>query len=40
MELSLTRVDYLQVGLTYPRCLRVLPSSTPKVQQKVIIEVN
>ncbi|KAK4304694.1 hypothetical protein Pmani_023378 [Petrolisthes manimaculis] len=37
MELSLTRVDYLQVGLTSPRCLRVLPSSTPKTQQKVVV---
>ncbi|KAK8403217.1 hypothetical protein O3P69_000389 [Scylla paramamosain] len=37
MELNLTRVDYMQVGLTSPRCLRVLPSGTPKGQQKVVI---
>ncbi|XP_071527283.1 BBSome complex member BBS7-like isoform X2 [Panulirus ornatus] len=37
MELNLTRVDYVQVGLTSPKCLRVLPSSSPKSQQKVVV---
>ncbi|XP_042226350.1 Bardet-Biedl syndrome 7 protein homolog isoform X2 [Homarus americanus] len=37
MELNLTRVDYFQVGLTSPRCLRVLPSGAPKNQQKVVV---
>ncbi|XP_042887843.1 Bardet-Biedl syndrome 7 protein homolog isoform X2 [Penaeus japonicus] len=37
MELNLTRVDYLQVGLTSARCLCVLPSTSPKSQQKVVV---
>ncbi|XP_037790498.1 Bardet-Biedl syndrome 7 protein homolog [Penaeus monodon] len=37
MELNLTRVDYLQVGLTSTKCLRVLPSTSPKSQQKVVV---
>ncbi|XP_047495998.1 Bardet-Biedl syndrome 7 protein homolog [Penaeus chinensis] len=37
MELNLTRVDYLQVGLTSTKCLRVLPSTAPKSQQKVVV---
>nr|XP_045592027.1 Bardet-Biedl syndrome 7 protein homolog isoform X1 [Procambarus clarkii]XP_045592028.1 Bardet-Biedl syndrome 7 protein homolog isoform X1 [Procambarus clarkii] len=37
MELNLTRVDYVQVGLTSPRCLRVVPNSAPRTQQKVVV---
>ncbi|XP_076069179.1 BBSome complex member BBS7-like isoform X2 [Oratosquilla oratoria] len=37
MELKLTRVDYTQVGLTSSKCLRILPSSNPKTQQKIIV---
>lgn len=35
MELELSRVDYTIVGLTYPNCLKLLPSPGPKYQQKV-----
>ncbi|XP_066957827.1 Bardet-Biedl syndrome 7 protein homolog [Macrobrachium rosenbergii] len=37
MQLNLTRVDYLQVGLTSSHCVRVLPSSGAKAQQKVVV---
>nr|XP_053649854.1 Bardet-Biedl syndrome 7 protein-like [Cherax quadricarinatus] len=37
MELNLTRIDYMQVGLTSSRCLRVIPNSAPKTQQKVVV---
>ncbi|KAK7070006.1 Bardet-Biedl syndrome 7 protein, partial [Halocaridina rubra] len=37
MDLNLTRVDYLQVGLTSTHCVRVLPSSGTKSQQKVVV---
>ena len=37
MELGLTRVDLLQVGLTYPKSAKLLPNVSPgeKAQQKV-----
>ena len=37
MDLGLTRVDLLQVGLTYPKCTKLLPNVSPseKAQQKV-----
>ena len=35
MELDLNRVDYLQVGLTHPRTMRLMPSPGGKAQQKV-----
>lgn len=35
MELSLSRVDYLQVGLTNPKTTRLLPVTAAKEQQKV-----
>jgi hypothetical protein len=35
MDLDLTRVDYLQVGLTHPKCASLLPSNGIKAQQKV-----
>ncbi len=35
MELNLTRVDYLQSGLTHPRTMKLLPSPGGKAQQKV-----
>lgn len=37
MELNLTRVDYLQSGLTHPRTMRLLPSPGGKAQQKVAV---
>jgi hypothetical protein len=43
MELGLTRVDLLQVGLTYPKTAKLLPSggsATEKVQQKVCTTIN
>ena len=38
MDLDLTRVDYIQVGLTHPKCARLLPSAGIKAQQKVRID--
>ena len=37
MDLGLTRVDLLQVGLTYPKSAKLLPNVSPgeKAQQKV-----
>ncbi len=35
MELKLSRVDYLQVGLTKQKSMRLLPSSGGLSQQKV-----
>ena len=35
MDLDLTRVDYIQVGLTHPKCAKLLPSAGIKAQQKV-----
>ena len=42
MELGLTRVDLLQVGLTYPQTAKLLPTGTlgEKIQQKVNFHVN
>ena len=38
MDLGLTRVDLLQVGLTYPKSTRLLPNVSPteRTQQKVL----
>jgi len=38
MDLDLTRVDYIQVGLTHPKCARLLPSAGIKAQQKVRVD--
>lgn len=35
MELQLSRVDYTVVGVTNKNCVKLLPPSTPKEQQKV-----
>ena len=35
MELKLSRVDYMQVGLTSPKTTRLLPSMGGLSQQKV-----
>ena len=35
MELKLSRVDYMQVGLTAPKTTRLLPSMGGLSQQKV-----
>ncbi|EDO28324.1 predicted protein [Nematostella vectensis] len=35
MELSLTRSDYLQVGVTSPKTLKLLPSGGKRSTQKV-----
>eukprot|EP00095_Tigriopus_kingsejongensis_P011869 maker-scaffold180_size281610-snap-gene-0.36 protein:Tk11869 transcript:maker-scaffold180_size281610-snap-gene-0.36-mRNA-1 annotation:"bardet-biedl syndrome 7 protein homolog" len=35
MDLNLSRVDYLQLGLTSPKCMKLLPSPGGKAQQKV-----
>ncbi|KAF2360801.1 Quinoprotein alcohol dehydrogenase-like superfamily [Trinorchestia longiramus] len=37
MELQLSRVDYQQVGLTAPKCLKILPASVSRAQQKVVV---
>ncbi|XP_071950481.1 BBSome complex member BBS7-like [Antedon mediterranea] len=37
MELNLTRVDYLQVGVTCPRTMRLLPEKKTKAAQKVAV---
>ncbi|KAL8206988.1 UNVERIFIED_CONTAM: Bardet-Biedl syndrome 7 protein, partial [Gekko kuhli] len=37
MELSLTRVDYLQVGVTSQKTMKLLPTSGRKAMQKVVI---
>ncbi|XP_072170884.1 BBSome complex member BBS7-like [Diadema setosum] len=37
MELSLNRVDYLQVGVTSPRTMRLLPEKKAKTPQKVAV---
>ena len=39
MDLGLTRVDLLQVGLTYPKSAKLLPNVSPgeKAQQKVLL---
>ena len=37
MDLDLSRIDYLQVGLTNPKTMRLLPSASLKSQQKVAI---
>lgn len=37
MDLNLTRVDYLQVGVTSPRTMRLLPEKKTKVPQKVAV---
>ena len=37
MELELTRVEYLQVGLTSGRTLRLLPGAGGKAQQRVVV---
>eukprot|EP00057_Strongylocentrotus_purpuratus_P006712 XP_011661186.1 PREDICTED: Bardet-Biedl syndrome 7 protein homolog [Strongylocentrotus purpuratus] len=37
MELSLNRVDYLQVGVTCPRTMRLLPEKKAKAPQKVAV---
>lgn len=36
MELELSRIDYTVTGITSPKCMKLLPSSGPKEQQKVI----
>lgn len=35
MELELTRVDYLDVGVIVPNCMKLLPGEVAKHQQKV-----
>ncbi|XP_055676710.1 Bardet-Biedl syndrome 7 protein homolog [Lutzomyia longipalpis] len=37
MELELTRVDYLDVGVIIPHCMKLIPAEMPKYQQKLII---
>ncbi|XP_054846504.1 Bardet-Biedl syndrome 7 protein isoform X2 [Eublepharis macularius] len=37
MDLSLTRVDYLQVGVTSQKTMKLLPASGRKATQKVVI---
>ncbi|XP_074893184.1 BBSome complex member BBS7 isoform X2 [Buteo buteo] len=37
MELSLARVDYLQVGVTAQKTMRLLPASGRKATQKVVV---
>lgn len=37
MELHLSRVDYSVMGVANKNCLKLLPPSTPKEQQKVIL---
>ncbi|XP_072192024.1 BBSome complex member BBS7 isoform X1 [Excalfactoria chinensis] len=37
MELSLTRVDYLQVGVTAQKTMRLLPASGRRATQKVVV---
>ncbi|XP_071787420.1 BBSome complex member BBS7-like [Asterias amurensis] len=37
MELNLHRADYLQVGVTSPRSMRLLPEKKPKAVQKVAV---
>jgi len=37
MELELTRVEYLQVGITSGRTLRLLPGAGGKAQQRVVV---
>ncbi|KAJ8912894.1 hypothetical protein NQ315_011217 [Exocentrus adspersus] len=37
MELELTRIDYTIVGITDANCLQLLPSASPKEQQKVVV---
>ena len=39
MELKLSRVDYMQVGLTSPKTTRLLPSMGGLSQQKVRISI-
>ncbi|XP_072040568.1 BBSome complex member BBS7-like [Amphiura filiformis] len=37
MELNLTRKDYLQVGVTSPRTMKLLPEKKSKIQQKIAV---
>ncbi|XP_022235384.1 Bardet-Biedl syndrome 7 protein homolog, partial [Limulus polyphemus] len=37
MELNLNRVDYLQVGVTSPRTMKLLPAGEKKSCQKVVV---
>ncbi|XP_030047637.1 BBSome complex member BBS7 [Microcaecilia unicolor] len=37
MELNLNRVDYIQVGVTSPKTMRLLPASGRRATQKVVI---
>ncbi len=37
MDLNLSRVDYMQVSLTHPKTMKLLPSLGGKAQQKVAI---
>lgn len=37
MELTLSRVDYLHVGSSFPNCIKILPTfSDDQIQQKVL----
>ncbi|XP_074649766.1 BBSome complex member BBS7-like [Tubulanus polymorphus] len=40
MELNLSRVDYLQVGVTSPRTMKILPNKVGKDPQKIAVADN
>lgn len=41
MELELNRIDYCSVGATLPNCMKLIPGTRYKEQQRVcIISIN